>query len=139
MIYKIEGEFNDNNFGDIVSKLSKKFVFTYMDNVMFIALKTIEDKEKHRAIIKSIFKPASDFFVTEITEKNIMRLAPVIKEWCRDNFVRLERERFEKNEQEKLRQVWRNMDLMEEYLSSQMLEKKKKENDKNYEEKEEGG
>ena len=65
----------------------------------------------------------------EINEKNIMNEEQSIMEWCRDNFVALDRQRYEIEQQDKLQNAWKALDNMEDILKNQMLNNK--ENNKN--------
>ena len=51
-----------------------------------------------------------------INETNIMREDEEIINWCRDNLVRLEKERYEIENQAKLQEIMKNLDKMESIL-----------------------
>lgn len=53
-----------------------------------------------------------------------------IIDWCRDSFVDLERQKYEIEQQKKLRQVMSAMDKMEEILQNNMLEKEATKNER---------
>ena len=44
MIFKIQGDFNEDNFSKILSKLCKYFKFIYTNNTLYIALSDIKNK-----------------------------------------------------------------------------------------------
>ena len=46
-----------------------------------------------------------------------------IMEWCRDNFVALDRQRYEIEQQDKLQKAWKALDNMEDILKNQILQK----------------
>ena len=96
----------------------------YVDNTLFIALKEWKEHEGSEELINKTFRPMKNFYIEEITEKNITTLTPVIKEWCLNNLVKLDTERYEAENQEKLKQVWQAMDRMEEQLTKELNEKK---------------
>lgn len=125
MVYKIIGHFTDDNFGKIIDKISGKFKSIYVDGTLYIGLSKIEDKDEHWSIIKKAFKPSRDFFITEINEKNIMDEEMTIMEWCRDRLLDLDRQRYEKENQEHLRETWEAMNKLEEDLRRQMIIKSK--------------
>lgn len=126
MVYKIIGKFTDDNFFKIVDKVSARFKFIYCNDTLYISMKNVDSLEKDREYLYKIFKPARDFFITEITEQNIFKESEIIVEWCRDNLVLLEKQKFEKEQQSKLRSAWLAMDNMESQLKSEMLKRKQK-------------
>ena len=125
-VFKIMGDFNEKNFCKLLTKISQDFVFIYFDKALFIA-------QKHYSISKfsveklcEYFKSIKNFYIEEVTEKNVGFLSPVAKDWCLNNLVRLDTERYESENQIKLQKIWKAMDAMEQELS-----KKKQEQEKN--------
>lgn len=123
MVYKIQGDFNENNFEKILSKLAQKCIFIYVTDTMYVSLKSIEYLDDSDTFIKSVFKPARSFLITKINEQNILKEDFVSGSWCKDQFVRLEKQLYEKNEQEKLQATWQAMDRMESELEKLKAEK----------------
>ena len=137
-VYKIQGDFNETNFEDIIEELSKKFFFMYVEDTLFVAIKNFKDDNKSKNIISKIIhnnNDDDDFAIIEITRKNIDRLNDVAKEWCLNNLVRIDTDRYESEHQEDLKSYWIAMNKMEEELSKQ-LEERNKENKENNENKE---
>ena len=127
MIYKIIGNFNEDNFQAILNKLSKNFKFIYKNNNLYIALLNYEfslNKDINK-LVKNIFKPAKDFIINEINENNLSNEENEVIEWCRDNFVKLEKEKYQIEQQDKLKAMMQVMDIMEENLKKERLEKSK--------------
>ena len=123
MIYKIIGNFTDQNFNRIIDKISLKFNFIYCNDTLYISIKNIDSLSENKDYLAKLFKPAKDFFITEITEQNILKENEMISEWCRENFVRLESQKFEIEQQAKLKKVWLAMDNMEIQLKDELLKK----------------
>lgn len=123
MIYKIIGNFTDENFEKIISKISLKFKFMYCNDTLYVSMKSVDSIEEDKLFLYKIFKPAKDFFIIEITEQTILKEDEVIGEWCKDNFVFLEKQKFEKEQQVKLKKTWMAMDNMELQLKSELLKK----------------
>lgn len=123
MVYKIQGDFNDDNFEKIITKLAQKCIFIYVIDTMYVSLKSIDYLDGGDAFIKSVFKPVKSFLITKINEKNILKEDFVTGNWCKDQFVRLEKQLYEKNEQDKLKATWQAMDKMEEELEKIKLQK----------------
>lgn len=123
MIYKIIGNFTDENFEKIIFKVSSKFKFMYCNDTLYVSIKSIDSIEEDKAFLYKIFKPARDFFIVEITEQTILKEDEVIGEWCKDNFVFLEKQKFEQEQQAKLKKTWVAMDNMELQLKSELLKK----------------
>ena len=138
MIFKIQGDFNEDNFSKILNKLCKYFKFIYTNQILYIALSDIKNKQEASALMSKTFRPVRSYYIKEINEKNIMNEEQSIMEWCRDNFVALDRQRYEIEQQDKLQNTWEALDNMEEMLKKQMLNNKEKKDNKNNEDKKEG-
>ena len=123
MIYKIIGNFTDENFERIITKVSSKFKFMYCNDTLYVSMKSVDSLSEDKEFLYKIFKPARDFFIVEITEQNILKEDEVVGEWCKDNLVLLEKQRFEKEQQVKLKKTWIAMDNMEIQLKSELLKK----------------
>ena len=138
MIFKIQGDFNEDNFSKILNKLCKYFKFVYTNGTLYIALGDIKNKQEALALMSKTFRPIRSYYIKEINEKNIMNEEQSIMEWCRDNFVALDRQKYEIEQQDKLQNAWEALDNMEEMLKKQMLNNKEKKDNKNIEDKKEG-
>ena len=130
MIYKILGDINEKNFDKIVSNISKYYKFLFFRQGLYIALINFEQKDEAQNLIKKTFRPIKDFYIQEITENNLQLEDSFIIDWCRDSFVDLERQKYEIEQQKKLRQVMSAMDKMEEILQNNMLEKEATKNER---------
>ena len=124
MIFKIQGDFNEDNFSKILNKLCKYFKFIYTNQTLYIALGDIKNKQEASILISKTFRPVRSYYIKEINEKNIMNEEQSIMEWCRDNFVALDRQRYEIEQQDKLQNAWKALDNMEDILKNQMLNNK---------------
>lgn len=124
MIYKIMGNFDENNFNNILNSIKTKYKILYKNNNLYIALKSYQEnyESKELQFIKKICKH-NNFIFIEINEKNIMREDEEIINWCRDNFVRLEEEKYQVKNQKKLKEIMDNLDKMEKILKEQKLRK----------------
>ena len=129
MIFKIQGDFNEDNFSKILNKLCKYFKFIYTNQTLYIALGDVKNKQEASILMSKTFRPVRSYYIKEINEKNIMNEEQSIMEWCRDNFVALDRQRYEIEQQDKLQNAWKALDNMEDILKNQMLNNK--ENNKN--------
>ena len=129
MIFKIQGDFNEDNFSKILNKLCKYFKFIYTNGTLYIALGDVKNKQEASILMSKTFRPVRSYYIKEINEKNIMNEEQSIMEWCRDNFVALDRQRYEIEQQDKLQNAWKALDNMEDILKNQMLNNK--ENNKN--------
>lgn len=130
MIYKILGDINEKNFDKIVSNISKYYKFLFFRQGLYIALINFEQKDEAQNLMKKTFRPIKDFYIQEITENNLQLEDSFIIDWCRDSFVDLERQKYEIEQQKKLRQVMSAMDKMEEILQNNMLEKEATKNER---------
>ena len=127
MIFKIQGDFNEDNFSKILNKLCKYFKFIYTNGTLYIALGDVKNKQEASVLMSKTFRPVRSYYIKEINEKNIMNEEQSVMEWCRDNFVALDKQRYEIEQQDKLQNAWRALDNMEDILKNQMLNKKDKE------------
>ena len=127
MIVKIQGDFNEDNFSKILNKLCKYSKFIYTNGTLYIALGDIKNKQEASALMSKTFRPVRSYYIKEINEKNIMNEEQSIMEWCRDNFVALDRQRYEIEQQDKLQNAWKALDNMEDIVQNQMLNNKDKE------------
>ena len=129
MIFKIQGDFNEDNFSKILNKLCKYFKFIYTNQTLYIALSDIKNKQEASNLMSKTFRPVRSYYINEINENTIMNEEQSVMEWCRDNFVALDRQRYEIEQQDKLQNAWKALDNMEDILKNQMLNNK--ENNKN--------
>ena len=127
MIFKIQGDFNEDNFSKILNKLCKYFKFIYTNGTLYIALGDVKNKQEASVLMSKTFRPVRSYYIKEINEKNIMNEEQSIMEWCRDNFVALDRQRYEIEQQDKLQNAWKALDNMEDILKNQMLNNTDKE------------
>ena len=123
MIYKIIGNFTNENFDKIIAKVSSKFKFMYCNDTLYVSMRNVDSLSEDKNFLYKIFRPARDFFIAEITEQSILKEDDVIGEWCKDNFVSLEKQKFEQEQQAKLKKTWVAMDNMELQLKSELLKK----------------
>lgn len=130
MIFKIQGDFNEDNFSKILGRLCKYFKFIYINNTLYIALSDIKNKQDASVLMSKTFRPVRSYYIKEINEKNIMNEEQFIMEWCRDNFVALDRQRYEIEQQDKLQNAWKALNNMESILQNQMLNNKDNNKDK---------
>ena len=130
MIFKIQGDFNEDNFSKILNKLCKYFKFIYTNQTLYIALGDIKNKQEASILMSKTFRPIRSYYIKEINEKNIMNEEQSVMEWCRDNFVALDRQRYEIEQQDKLQNAWKALDNMEDILKNQMLNNKENNKDK---------
>lgn len=120
-VFKVVGNFNDTNFEKITTKISQKFLFMYLDKTFFIALKSWNEREGAIDLMSKTFRPVKDFYIEEVTEQNIIRQQSFIKEWCLKQLVRLDTERYEEENQQRLKKVWEAMDNMESQLQQELF------------------
>lgn len=105
MIYKVQTDFK--NLENIIKKLSKDFDILFFNNCLFASTKNLENVPD----IRKILLPKSDFYITEVTEENLKFEHSSVIEWCKDNFIKADMQKFEKENQDKLRAI---MKLLEE-------------------------
>lgn len=122
MIYKVVGNFNQENFEKIIKRVSERFGFMYYNETLYLSVKDYDSMEGHKDVLSKAFRPSKDFLIREITSENILKEPEIISEWCRNNFVSLEQQKYEKEQQAKLQEVWKAMDKMEKELQIMLKE-----------------
>ena len=113
MILKIQGDFCMVDFAKIISKILPYFKFIYSNETMYIALRDITKKQEAQNTMSKAFRPVKSYYIKEINETNILNEEESVAIWCKDNFVALDRQRFEIENQEKLCRAWKALDNME--------------------------
>ena len=122
MIYKIMGDFDFKSLDYIFQKSGGFFKFVFKNKSLYLSLINIEDKEKALQVMNNIFQDKNKFLIIEITEKNIMNEDKFIIEWCRDNFVILEKQRYELENNEKIKNMMLVLDNFENILENMRKE-----------------
>lgn len=117
MVYKIQGDFS-NNIEKLLKSISKNYDVFFCGQVLYIGLKSIDSNDN----IKNILKPAKNYYIMKINEINLKFEGPQAIEWIKEKFVKLETEKFEKENQEVLRRTMNFIDEMERNLE-QIIQK----------------
>lgn len=116
MIYKIYGNYIELNIIELFNKNDVLIKSLFKKEAVYITLINIKDLRKFKNIVLKNIKNNKDYLVVEIDEKNIMREDKFIQEWCRDNFVILQKQKYELEQQEKLKLVMKALDDFENIL-----------------------
>lgn len=120
MILKVQGDFGMADFARIVGKIIPYFKFIYNNDTMYIALIDITKKQEAQDAVSKTFRPIKSYYIKEINETNILNEEDEVAMWCKDNFVALDKQRFEIENQEKLHKAWTALDNMEVDLQKEM-------------------
>lgn len=123
MVLKVQGDFGMTDFARIVSKITPYFKFIYNNDTMYIALIDTTKKQEAQDIVSKTFRPIKSYYIKEINENNILDEEDSVAIWCKDNFVSLDRQRFEIEKQNKLQIAWKALDNMEIDLQNRLKEK----------------
>lgn len=124
MVYKIIGDFNTDSFESMLSKIGKYYKFIYQENNLYLALAQYKLKDEAYATLKKTLKPSRNFIIREVNKKNIVNENDFVIEWCRDNLVAIEKQRYEIERQQKLRDTMKALDNFEHILAEQEKAKK---------------
>ena len=111
----------------MLDKLKKDFYFVYADGVLYTAVADYTKREAALELLKKTLKPAKDYFTVEITEENLGKESPFYQDWCKDNLVRIDRQRYEIENQEKLKMAMKAIDIFEEKMQESLKENDRKE------------
>lgn len=124
MIYKIMGNFTNKTFNEKLNNVKKYFKFIYKNGNLFLSIFSYKKtglNTDYEKIIKENFGIKEGFVFFEINENNLMREDKDIIEWSRDNFVRLEKERYEIEQQDKLKKTMKALDNLEDILIKEKI------------------
>ena len=126
MVFKIQGNFNDDNFCSITTNIGTYFKILYCgaNNSMYVSLLDISNEKNALILLKHFLQPNEEFIILPVDEHTLKRESREVQEWCRDELVRLDTLRYERDNQEKIQQVMKAMDLMEDYLQEDIQKKK---------------
>ena len=128
LVYKIIGNFNqDERLVKIFDKLKEYFYFVYADGVLYIAVADYVNREQALEVLKKTLKPAKDYFTIEITEDNLGKETSFYQDWCKENLVRIDRQRYEIENQKKLKMAMKAIDIFEEKMQESLKENDRKE------------
>lgn len=104
MVYKILTDFEDG-LDNIIKGLSLDFMVLFYRNVLYIAKKEGRtSKQEVDNDLKKIIK--STFYCQELNESNLKYEPLKAMEWCKEQFVRIETQLFEKEKQDELQAMW---------------------------------
>lgn len=123
MVYKIVGDFNNENFEVFMKKLTPKFKIMYRNEVLYIALTSLslfESEEACERMVRNVFKPKKDFLVQLVTQSNVKKEAPDIADWLTQAWVKLEKEKLAQKEQARLQKLWKDMDEFEKIVDEKI-------------------
>lgn len=119
MVYKVIGNISDENFQEIINELMEYNRFIYKNGNLYIALDNYKDKKENEEIIK-LFKEKwreKEIYTIDITLDNLKNENQEVIDWCKENLIRLERKRYEENEQPRLQRMYEIIDLTDEIMS----------------------
>lgn len=115
-VCKVQGNFNTLNFGRVIDNLSTKCELLYLEDTLFVSLRSYKEGDDCMAIARKYFKAKDDFAVIEINKGNISFLSAVAKDWCLEHLVKLDTERYELENQDSLKERWKILDKIESEL-----------------------
>ena len=67
MIYKIIGNFTDENFDKIIEKVASRFKFMYCNDTLYISMKSIDSIGEDREFLYKIF----DFYLLKLSHERL--------------------------------------------------------------------
>ena len=104
MVYKILTDFEEG-LDNIIKELSLEFMVLFYRNAIYIAKKEGRaSKQEVDKDLKRIIK--ATFYCQELNENNLKYEPLKAMEWCKEQFVRIETQLFEKEKQEELQAMW---------------------------------
>lgn len=118
MIFKIIMDFDD--LVGIINKFQNSFDVLFANGQMFVFAKNLKKYTINR--IKKILDN-ENAFVTIIDENNLRRESDKVISWCRDKFVENDLLRYEKENQEKIKNINNFLDDFEENLEKILKER----------------
>lgn len=122
MIYKVQSA-KEYNVLQIINKLQDNFDMIYYNNTLYVAIKNISEEENCEQLLKKYFKPNKFFLFIKIDENNLKNENQIIVEWCKNIFIKIDTQRFEKENQEKMREYLKSIEKLDEVLKQEELKK----------------
>lgn len=148
MVYRITGEYTDENLTEIIDELKQKYRILFRDGNLYIALSSyrneiekwremnesegyenVEEVEKRlKQEIKDILRDidpvnGDNFWVKSlVNQESIKKEDEFVQDWVRNNNVKIEKERFEIERQEELWNAWNGLDELERELDGRIRE-----------------
>lgn len=122
MIYKVQSA-KEYNVLQIINKLQDNFDMIYYNNTLYVAIKNISEEENCEQLLKKYFKPNKIFLFIKIDENNLKNENQIIVEWCKNIFIKIDTQRFEKENQEKMREYLKSIEKLDEVLKQEELKK----------------
>ena len=115
MVYKILTDFEDG-LDNIIKELSLDFMVLFYRNAIYIAKKEGRaSKQEVDKDLKRIIK--ATFYCQEMNESNLKYEPLKAMEWCKEQFIRIETQLFEKEKQEELQAMWNFVKAVDNELS----------------------
>ena len=136
MVYKVSGDFTDENLQDFINKLKYQYKVMYHSGTLYLALKDYQNEVQNNETLDEIntrlsyqlrtkiFLPQEDFWVKTLTDLNTSTISyenNFVKGWIEENLVRLDRERLEVEKQKQLQQVWYGLDILEKEIEKSFM------------------
>ena len=104
MVYKILTDFEEG-LDNIIKELSLEFMVLFYRNAIYIAKKEGRaSKQEVDKDLKRIIK--ATFYCQELNENNLKYEPLKAMEWCKEQFIRIETQLFEREKQEELQAMW---------------------------------
>ena len=100
MIYKILMDFS-NCLSDIIDVLKKDFNIMFFNNVLYVSKKNPYIKFDLKKYLNN------NVCIIEITMNNLKSEPYAVIEWCKNKFVELETIKFETEQQETLKKIYK--------------------------------
>lgn len=146
MVYRITGEYTDENLNEIIDNLKQKYRILFRDGNLYIALSSYRNEiEKWRKMnesdgyenskevekrlkqeIKDILKDVDpvngdNFWIKSLVSiESVKKEDEFVQDWVRNNNIRIKKERFEIEKQEELIRAWNGLDELERELDKRL-------------------
>lgn len=114
MILKINSDFTNLDY--ILNSL-KSFNIIFYNNTLYVSCcKDISD-EKFIKEVKEVLE--NNTCIIQLNENNLLNETFYIQQWCKEQFVQQDKNRYEKEKQEKLQNIMFFLDKLEENIFKQ--------------------
>lgn len=104
MIFKINSDFTDIN---IFLEQFKNDNIYFSNNAMYVSCGIDMTLEEMRKLV------GTQGFVTTVTPESLMVESMQIQQWCKDEFVKQDRQRYERDKQDHLQYIMSQLDSIE--------------------------
>ena len=117
MIYKVSGEFTNENLTNFINKLKERFKVLYQNENIYLAIKDYNQEIKLYKTLEEVNRNIKDLSNSQIGS---LGENDFVKTWIQENLIRIEKQRLENEKQKELTNVWNGLDTLEKIIEDEL-------------------